>query len=42
VLHLVAIQRRKNRSDLSRRTNGWNHFLNTLHVHYGERINRNA
>jgi hypothetical protein len=42
VLYLVAIQRRKNRSDLTGRTNGWKHILNTLHAHYGERINRYA
>jgi hypothetical protein len=27
---------------LTGRTNGWKHIPNTLHVHYGERINRYA
>ena len=40
VLYLVAVQRRKNRQDLSGKINGWKHILNTLHVHYGERITR--
>jgi hypothetical protein len=38
VLYLVATQRRKNRSDLTGKTNGWKVILNTLTVHYGDRI----
>lgn len=42
VLFLVATQQRKNRSDLSGKTNGWKHILNTLTVHYGDRIAANT
>ena len=38
VLYLVATQRRKNRSDLTGKINGWKTILNTLTVHYGDRI----
>ena len=38
VLYLVAIQKRKNRADLTGRINGWKTILNTLTVHYGDRI----
>ena len=38
VLYLVAIQRRPNREDLTGRINGWKQILNTLSVHYGDRI----
>jgi putative transposase len=38
VLYLVATQRRKNRQDMTGRIAGWKSILNTLHVHYGERI----
>lgn len=38
VLYLVATQQRKNRQDLRGKTNGWKHILNTLTVHYGDRI----
>jgi hypothetical protein len=38
VLYLVATQRRKNRSDLTGKVNGWKTILNTLTVHYGDRI----
>ena len=38
VLYLVAIQKRKNRSDMTGKTNGWKNILNTLTVHYGDRI----
>ncbi len=38
VLYLVATRRRKNRQDLIGRINGWKHILNTLTVHYGERV----
>jgi putative transposase len=38
VLYLVAIQRRKNRQDLTGKINGWKNILNTLTIHYGDRI----
>ncbi|MEZ5279000.1 MAG: IS256 family transposase [Acidimicrobiales bacterium] len=38
VLYLTATKRRKNRQDLIGKTNGWKAVLNTLTVHYGERI----
>jgi transposase-like protein len=38
VLYLVATQQRKNRSDLTGKVAGWKSILNTLTVHYGERI----
>lgn len=38
VLYLTAIKRRPNRQDLVGRMNGWKTILNTLTVHYGERI----
>jgi transposase-like protein len=38
VLYLVATQRRKNRQDLTGKITGWKSILNTLHVHYGDRI----
>jgi transposase-like protein len=38
VLFLVATQRRKNRQDMTGKTAGWKTILNTLTVHYGERI----
>jgi putative transposase len=38
VLYLVATRRRKNRQDLVGRVHGWKAILNTLTVHYGERI----
>ena len=38
VLYLVATRRRKNRQDLTGRINGWKQILNTLSVHYGDRI----
>ena len=38
VLYLVATARRKNRSNLTGKTNGWKAILNTLTVHYGDRI----
>lgn len=40
VLYLTATQRRKNRQDLVGRTNGWKIVLNTLTVHYGDRITK--
>jgi transposase-like protein len=38
VLYLVATQRRKNRENLTGRIHGWKQILNTLTVHYGDRI----
>ena len=38
VLYLVATQQRKNRSDMTGKINGWKNILNTLTVHYGDRI----
>jgi transposase-like protein len=38
VLYLVATQRRKNRQDLTGKIHGWKQILNTLSVHYGDRI----
>jgi putative transposase len=41
VLYLVATARRPNRENLTGKTNGWKHILNTLTVHYGDRITAN-
>ena len=38
VLYLVATQKRKNRENMTGKTNGWKNILNTLTVHYGDRI----
>jgi putative transposase len=38
VLYLVATQQRKNRQDMTGKINGWKNILNTLTVHYGDRI----
>jgi transposase-like protein len=38
VLYLVAPQKRVNRENMTGKTNGWKNILNTLHVHYGDRI----
>ena len=38
VLYLVANQQRPNRQDLVGRVNGWKTILNTLTIHYGDRI----
>jgi putative transposase len=38
VLYLVATTRRKNRENMTGRTNGWKAILNTLSIHYGDRI----
>ena len=38
VLYLVATTRRKNRTELIGRTNGWKAIPNTLTVHYSDRI----
>jgi transposase-like protein len=42
VLYLVATQQRKNRQDLAGKTNGWKTILNTLTIHYGDRIAANT
>jgi putative transposase len=39
VLYLTAIARRKNRENMTGRINGWKQILNTLVIHYGDRIN---
>ena len=38
VLYLVATTKRKGRENLAGKTNGWKTILNTLTVHYGDRI----
>ena len=38
MLYLVAIQRRPNRQDLTGQIRGWKQTLNTLTMHYGDRI----
>lgn len=38
VLYLVATARKKNRENMTGRINGWKHILNTLTIHYGDRI----
>ena len=38
ILCLVATTRRKNGGNLVGKTNSWNTILNTLTVHYGDRI----
>jgi putative transposase len=38
VLYLVATTRRHNRENLTGRINSWKHILNTLTIHYGDRI----
>ena len=38
ILYLVATARRKNRTNLTGKTNSWTTILNTLTVHYGDRI----
>ena len=38
VLYLTATRRRKNRENMTGRINGWKAILNTLTVHYGDRI----
>ncbi len=39
VLYLVAIARQKNRENLTGQINGWKQILNTLTIHYGDRLN---
>ena len=38
VLYLVATQQRKNRQDMTGKITGWKTILNTLTIHYGDRI----
>ena len=38
VLYLTAIERRKNRTNPTGRINGWKKILNTLTMHYGDRV----
>ena len=38
MLYLVAIERRKNRSNPTGRINGWKQILNILTMRYGDRI----
>ena len=38
ILYLVATAKRKNRENMTGKTNGWKTILNTLTVHYGDRI----
>lgn len=38
VLYLVALERRPSRSNPTGRINGWKSILNSLSIHYGERI----
>ena len=38
VLYLIATRTRPNRQDLTGRINGWKTILNTLTIHYGDRI----
>jgi len=42
VLYLVATQRRKNRSDMTGKISGSKSILNTLTIHYGDRIAANT
>jgi transposase-like protein len=38
VLYLVSISRQKNRTKPTARINGWKHILNTLTIHYHDRL----
>ena len=38
VLYLIATRRRPNRQDLTGQIRGWKPILNTLTIHYGDRI----
>ena len=38
VLYLVAVERRPNRANPTGRINAWKTILNTLIIHYGDRI----
>ena len=39
VLYLVATERKKNRENLTGQIHGWKTILNTLTIHYGDRLN---
>jgi len=41
VLFLTATQKRKNRQDMTGQIHGWKQILNTLTIHYGERLTAN-
>lgn len=41
VLYLVSIERRKNRTNPTGRINGWKAILNTLTIHYSDRLAAN-
>jgi putative transposase len=41
VLFLVATQKRQNRQDMTGKITGWKQILNTLTVHYGDRLTIN-
>lgn len=41
VLYLTAIERRPNRLNPTGRINGWKHILNTLTIHYDDRLDIN-
>ena len=38
VLYLVSIERRKNRTNPTGRINDWKQILNSLTIHYGNRL----
>jgi len=38
VLYLVATERHQNRANPTGQINGWKTILNTLTIHYGDRI----
>ena len=38
ILYLVATERRPNRQNPAGKINGWKTILNTLTIHYGDRI----
>jgi putative transposase len=38
VLYLTSIERRKNRANPTGRINGWKAILNTLTIHYADRL----
>jgi transposase-like protein len=38
VLYLVATTKRPNRENLTGQINGWKRILNTLTIHYGDRV----
>ena len=40
VLYLVATTRRHNRENMTGQINGWKHIINTLTIHYGDRVSQ--